>query len=121
MEWGYFTTKPILDIETIYKICACDLLRRSIFYSQPFRKFSGFFIASNPICYTVRRKVDKSVIFVSVICHRRSDTNCLIIFFSVHLQTFDFEIFFCLDFYRNNFLSIINQQINFATAPLWSF
>ena len=50
-----------------------------------FQKF--FYIASNPICYTVRRKVDKSVIFVSVICHRRSDTNSRIIFFSVHLQT----------------------------------
>ena len=29
----------------------------------------------------------KSVIFVSVICHRRSDANNRIIFFSVHLQT----------------------------------
>ena len=66
-------------------------------------------------------QIDESVIFVSVICHRRSDTNSRIIFFSVHLQTLDSEIFFYFDFYRNNFLSVINQQINFATAPLWSF
>ena len=32
-------------------------------------------------------QIDESVIFVSVICHRRSDTNSRIIFFSVHLQT----------------------------------
>ena len=44
MEWGYFTTKPILDIETIYKISACDLLRRSIFYSLQFWKFSENFL-----------------------------------------------------------------------------
>ena len=36
---------------------------------------------------TVKRKMHKSVIFVSVICHRRSDANNRIIFFSVHLQT----------------------------------
>ena len=56
-------------------------------------------------------QIDESVIFVSVICHRRSDTNSRIIFFSVHLQTFCFEIFLCLDFYRNNFLPIINKSI----------
>ena len=33
------------------------------------------------------------------------------IFFSVHFQTFCFQIFLCLDFYRNNFLSIINKSI----------
>ena len=65
-------------------------------------------------------QIDESVIFVSVICHRRSDTNSRIIFFSVHLQTLDSEIFFYFDFYRNNFLSVINQQIHFATAPLRS-
>ena len=32
-------------------------------------------------------QIDESVIFVSVICHRRSDANSRIIFFSVHLQT----------------------------------
>ena len=32
-------------------------------------------------------QIDESVIFVSVIRHRRSDTNSRIIFFSVHLQT----------------------------------
>ena len=36
----------------VYKISACDLLRRSIFYSLPFGKFSAiFYITSNPICY----------------------------------------------------------------------
>ena len=37
--WGNFTTKPILDIETIYKISACDLLRRSVFLSPLFSRF----------------------------------------------------------------------------------
>ena len=70
MEWGYFTTKPILDIETIYKICACDLLRRSIFYSLSFWKFSEFFyIASNPICYKVKRKIESEE---EVLCLERN-------------------------------------------------
>ena len=36
-------------------------------------------------------------------------------------SNFGSEIFFCPDFYRNNFLYVINQQIHFATAPLRSF
>ena len=35
----------------------------------------------NPVCYTIKWKIDKFVIFISVICHRRSDTNSRIIFF----------------------------------------
>ena len=62
--------------------------RGQIFSPCHFGNFQKFFyIASNPICYTVKRKIDKSVIFVSVICHRCSDANYWIIFFSVHLQT----------------------------------
>jgi len=42
-EWGDFTAKLILDIETIYKISACDLLRRSNFFFLQFWKFSETF------------------------------------------------------------------------------
>ena len=66
-------------------------------------------------------QIDESVIFVSVICHRWcSDTNSRIIFF---LCTFsNFLLWdFLMPWHRNNFLSIINQQIHFATAPLWIF
>ena len=58
-----------------------------IFTPCHFGNFQDFFITSNPIGYTVKRKIDQSVIFVSVICHRRSDANSRIIFFFVHLQT----------------------------------
>ena len=59
-----------------------------IFPPCHFGNFQKFFISRQiQFVITVKRKMHKSVIFVSVICHRRSDANNRIIFFSVHLQT----------------------------------